>query len=117
MLKEILKIILIILISQIINSCKPRLDSKAPSKFYQQDLENASPDFKQGWQDGCETGMTSGSNSFYQSFYKGNKQDGYKFAYSSDYKTAWGNAFWFCYRADWVDQRSTIFKSFFGGII
>ena len=117
MLKITLKIILIFLTSQSILSCKPMPDRKAPSKFFKEDLKNASPDFQQGWADGCETGMAGGSNSFNQMFYKGNKQDGYKFAYSPDYKVAWGNAFWFCYRANWVDQRATPFGSFFKGMI
>jgi hypothetical protein len=116
MLKIILKNILICLTILLIFSCV-RLPSKAPSKFYQDDLKNASPDFKQGWEDGCETGMAGGSNNFYQNFYKVNKQDGYKFTYSPDYKAAWGNAFWFCYRSDYVDQKSTPMKSVFGGLI
>jgi hypothetical protein len=111
-----LKLTFIFFIILTIFSCG-RTPGKAPSKFYQQDLKNASPDFKQGWEDGCETGMSSGSNSFNQMFYKVNKQDGYKFTYSSDYKTAWSNAFWFCYRSDYVDQKSTPSSSFFKGLM
>ena len=118
MFRKILKITLMLFIGQTTLSCESvRLASKEPSKYYSDDLKNASPDFQQGWKDGCETGMAGGSNSFNQMFYKGNKQDGYKYAYSADYKTAWGNAFWYCYRSDWVDQRSTPMKSVFGGMI
>lgn len=88
---------------------------KAPSGKFVKDIENASPDFRKGWQDGCETGMASGTNSFNQMFYKQNKQDGWKMATSPEYKTAWNNAFWYCYRSDYVDQKSTPFSSFFKG--
>ncbi len=74
-----------------------------------------SPEFKQGWDDGCEVGMAGGSNTFYQIFYRNNVADGYKMTSSSDYKTGWGNAFWFCYRTDWTRQRSSIWGSTFGG--
>ncbi len=116
MLKTNLKLTFIFLIILTSFACV-RLPGKAPSKHYEQDLKNASPDFKQGWEDGCETGMSGGSNSFYQTFYKANKQDGYKFTYSPDYKTAWSNAFWFCYRSDYVDQKSTPSSSLFKGLM
>lgn len=74
-----------------------------------------SPEFKQGWDDGCEVGMAGGSNTFYQIFYRNNVADGYKMTSSSDYKTGWGNAFWFCYRTDWTRQRSSIWGSTLGG--
>jgi hypothetical protein len=110
------KIIIIILLSQVLGSCKIfRPSFKEPSKYFKKDLKDASPDFKQGWADGCETGMSGGGNSFQQTMYKVNKQDGYKFSYSPDYKVAWNYAFWFCYRADYVDQKSTPFSSMFKG--
>jgi hypothetical protein len=119
MLQKIFKNIIILLIISAVTSCalgKPRMKRLEPSKFFKKDLENASPDFKQGWADGCESGMAGGSNSFNQSFYKANTQDGYKFTYSPDYKTAWGNAFWFCYRTDFVTQKSTPTSSIFRGM-
>ena len=76
---------------------------------------DASPDFKQGWADGCEVGMSSGSNTFYKMFYASNQADGFKMANSIDYRTAWGNAFWFCYRATYVKQKSSIWGSILGG--
>ena len=110
------KIILIILLGQTLFSCKAfRPSFREPSKYFQNDLKNASPDFRQGWNDGCETGMSGGGNSFQQTMYKVNKQDGYKYSYSPDYKTAWGYAFWFCYRADFVDQKFTPTQSIFTG--
>ena len=80
-------------------------------------LVNASPEFQQGWRDGCETGMASGSNTFYKIFYRNNKVDGYKMAESNDYKTAWSNAYWYCYRSDYIKQKSPIFRSMFTGVL
>ncbi len=77
--------------------------------------DDASPDFKKGWEDGCEVGMASGSNTFYQMFYRTNAVDGYKMSGSPDYKAAWGNAFWFCFRDDYIRQKSSIWGSMFGG--
>ena len=77
--------------------------------------QDASPEFNQGWDDGCEVGMSGGSNTFYQMFYRNNAVDGYKMAGSAEYKTAWGAAFWYCYRSDWSKQRSSIWGSTFGG--
>lgn len=76
---------------------------------------DASPDFKQGWKDGCETGMSAGANNFYKMFYRSNASDGWKAVKSSDYKTAWDNAFWFCYRADYFKHKSSIWGSVFSG--
>ena len=112
-------IILIAILIGSLSSCRSaRFKFKEPSRLYQKELEEeASPDFRQGWQDGCESGMKAGSNSFNQMFYKGNKQDGYKMAYSRDYQLGWRYAWWMCYRADYVDQKSTIYSSFFKGLI
>ncbi len=79
------------------------------------DDKDSSPEFKQGWKDGCETGMAGGSNTFYGAFYDNNKADGYKMTTSGDYANAWGAAFWYCYRVDYIKQKSTIWGSVFGG--
>ena len=79
--------------------------------------EGASVEFKKGWEDGCEVGMSAGSNTFYKMFYRSNAVDGYKMTSSSDYKTAWGNAFWYCYRYDHIKQKSSVWGSVFKGII
>jgi len=86
-----------------------------PNHTFDEDLEHASLEFKQGWKDGCETGMSAGSNTFYKMFYAQNSVDGYKIANSSDYKTAWGNSFWYCYRYDYVKQKSSIWGAIFRG--
>jgi len=84
-----------------------------PSKEFK--FDDASPEFAKGWKDGCEVGMSGGSNTFYKSFYDNNAVDGYKMVSSSEYKTAWGNAFWYCYRADYVKQKSSIWGAYFTG--
>jgi len=88
-----------------------------PDKEFTETLRDASPDFVKGWEDGCETGMAGGSNNFYRMFYRSNKVDGYKMASSSEYKTAWGNAFWYCYRYDYIKQKSSIWGSVFSGYL
>ena len=106
---------MIFFLCQITISCgfKYRLPAKEPSKFFRKSLEGASEDFKQGWADGCEVGMSGGSNAFYQAVYDSNKMDGFKYTYSQDYKIAWDRAFWFCYRTDFVDQKSPPNRSVF----
>lgn len=87
-----------------------------PDGEFKKDLEAASVEFRQGWYDGCETGMSAGNSNFYRMFYRNNKADGYKMTSSADYKVAWGNAFWYCYRKDWVKHKNTrIWSSTFGG--
>ena len=99
-------------------SCQKRIADFLPARA---DREmtfkegEVSLEFKQGWDDGCEVGMAGGSNTFYQMFYRNNVVDGYKMTSSSDYKAGWGNAFWYCYRTDWVRQKSAIWGSTFGG--
>ena len=102
----------------VITSCQKRMANFLPARA---DKEmtfkegEVSPEFKQGWDDGCEVGMAGGSNTFYQMFYRNNVVDGYKMTSSPDYKAGWGNAFWFCYRTDWTRQRSSIWGSVFSG--
>lgn len=88
-----------------------------PDGEFQEDLKSASPEFQQGWADGCETGMSAGSNTFYKMFYRNNAVDGYKMTDSNDYRTAWGNSFWYCYRYDYIKHKSSIWSSFFKGSI
>jgi len=115
-----MKIILIfLLIFPNLTSCKygvaKAILPERPDAIFDKDLEKASPDFRLGWRDGCETGMSAGSNTFYKMFYRNNVSDGYRMTSSSDYKTAWGNAFWYCYRHDYVKQKSSIWGSTFSG--
>jgi hypothetical protein len=38
-------------------------------------------------------------------------------ANSKDYNTAWNNAYWYCYRRDYVKQKSAIWGSAMAGYI
>lgn len=86
-----------------------------PSQEFKEAIAEGSPEFAQGWKDGCEVGMASGSNTFYKMFYRSNAVDGFKMGSSSDYATAWSNAFWYCIRYDSIRQGSSIWSSVFGG--
>jgi hypothetical protein len=92
-----------------------RIFPNRPDREFKEDKKDATPEFQQGWRDGCEVGMANGSNTFYKAFYDNNRADGYKMTGSPDYKTAWGNAFWYCYRYDAVKQKSSIWGSMFSG--
>lgn len=111
----------VILISSLFltSSCQRWIADKylkgRPSAEFMKSFADASPEFLQGWEDGCETGMAGGSNTFYKMFYRNNAMDGYKMTSSSEYKTAWGNAFWYCYRYDAVKAKSPIWSTMFGG--
>lgn len=116
---KIFRPIFSILILCTISSCQSYVAEylpERPTHKMDDSLTNASPEFIQGWRDGCETGMSAGSNGFYKIFYRNNKVDGYKIAGSPDYKTAWSNSFWYCYRHDYVKQKSKIWSSIFGGV-
>lgn len=86
-----------------------------PDREFQMDLSEASPDFRDGWRDGCDTGRSAGTNPFYKLIYRNDVVDGFKMSNSSDYKIAWGDAFWYCFRKDWVKQKSSIWSATFGG--
>ena len=88
---------------------------EGPDKTFRKELINATPDFRQGWEDGCQVGKEAGGNTFYKMFSKANKIDGYKIANSADYKTAWNYSFWYCYREEYIDMKSSIYGSIFSG--
>ena len=74
-----------------------------------------SEEYRAGWKDGCEVGISGGANTFYKMFYRSNAIDGFKFSGNNDYRDAWFNAFWYCYRNMYVRHKSSIYSSFFGG--
>ncbi len=89
-----------------------------PDREFAKVLANASPDFRQGWEDGCTVGMSGGSNSFYKMFYQNNAIDGFKTMDSPVYSEAWSNGMWYCYRYDQIKNGAdgpTIWGSMFGG--
>jgi hypothetical protein len=97
-------------------SCNHEISKVLPSRPDQKfKFGDSSPDYKKGFEDGCESGMAGGSNTFYKVFYRSNMVDGYKVAGSSDYKSAWGIGWWYCYRHDYVKHKSSIYGSFFRG--
>ena len=116
-MKNSLQISFVVILLFFLSSCATKVAKIFPERANaEMDFENDVPvDFRQGWKDGCEVGMNAGANTFYKMFYRSNKVDGYKMAYSKDYKTAWGNAFWFCYRHDHIKHKSSLWGSFFGG--
>ena len=110
------KLIFIALI--FLSSCSPKMSAIFPNiadKEFDDQLKNSSPDFVRGWKDGCEVGSAGGSNTFYKMFYRSNAIDGFKFAGNTDYRDAWNNAFWYCYRNMYIRHKSSIYGSVFGG--
>jgi hypothetical protein len=119
-MNKIFKIILIVTSLFHLTSCSKKIAKFLPNRpdhgGVQLD-ESMSVEFRQGWEDGCEVGMAAGSNTFYKMFYRSNAVDGYKMTSSSDYKTAWGNAFWYCYRFDHIKTKSAVWGSMFKGML
>lgn len=116
---NIIRILLIFASSLILFSCESyvaEIFPERPTHKMDSSLNNSSVEFLQGWRDGCEVGMSAGSNTFYKIFYRNNRVDGYKMSNSTDYKTAWSNSFWYCYRHDYVKQKSSIYGSIFTGV-
>lgn len=118
-MKKELRMILLFLVLLPLSSCYKvvgdALPKRAAGRFDSQ-LADSSPDFAKGWRDGCEVGMSAGANSFYKMFHQTNQADGYKMASSSDYRVSWTNGFWWCYRKDYVKQKSSIWGSMFSGL-
>lgn len=100
-------------------SCKTRKFAKifpnSAINEFRETLAVATPEFRQGWDDGCETGSSAGANTFYKTLYKSNAVDGYKMVSSPEYKVAWGNGFWYCYRYTDIKQGSSLWGSYFTG--
>lgn len=99
----------------IFSSCGfKELPNSAMSEFSEM-RANASPDFRQGWEDGCETASQTTANNFHKLMVYERKVDGFKITQSNEYKTAWNFAWWYCYRYMYVKHKSSIWSSFFGG--
>lgn len=119
-MKQFLVKTLLLLLLSLTSSCQKYVADailpERPNKKFKVDPD-ATPEFRQGFEDGCEVGMSGGSNTFYKIFYRNNKIDGYKMASSGDYKNAWGIGFWWCYRKDHYKTASKIWGSMFEGMI
>ena len=73
------------------------------------DLSMHSPDFQQGWRDGCQTGLAVYGNDYYKSYY-GFTRDTTKIA-NRRYETAWTDAYHYCrhYVNTWLQNDSNFF--------
>ena len=117
--KKLITFFFFLISTQLVSGCNreiARIFPNRPDTEFAEELKTASPEFRQGWQDGCEVGMSAGSNTFYKMFYRNNAIDGFKFSGNNDYRDSWVNAFWYCYRNMYVRHKSSIYSSFFGGI-
>lgn len=108
------KLIAIVLVL-ITASCDKMMMPNTAMREFPEMRKNASPDFRQGWEDGCETGSQAPANWFHKMMVYDTKVDGYKITQSNEYKTAWNFAWWYCYRYMYVKHKSSIWGSFFGG--
>jgi hypothetical protein len=84
-------------------------------KELRDETDKTTEEYRAGWKDGCETGISGGSNTFYKMFYRNNKIDGYRMSSSPEYRDAWDSSFWYCYRATYVRQKSSLWSSIMKG--
>ena len=113
----ILKLALLLTLLMTNSSCSRAIGKIFPGRAfseYRPDKDTSS-EFKQGWRDGCEVGMASAGNTFYKMFHNSNQVDGYKMVNSGDYSNAWNIAFWYCFRHDYIKQKSAIWGGYFSG--
>ncbi|MCE3232040.1 MAG: hypothetical protein K0R98_297 [Rickettsiaceae bacterium] len=95
-----MKNIVILLITILLASCAGKIfDEKSrfapkPWRMGGPDRENASPEYTEGWDDGCSTGLSTMNPGYYKSFYSF-KQDPYKVDNEVYYK-AWKDAYTYC---------------------
>lgn len=96
----ILKNIIFIIILSILSSCVGAIakdDSffaPKPLRMGGPDKAKGSPEYLQGWDDGCKTGLSTMVPGYYKSFYKF-KQDPYMINNSVYYKS-WKDAYTYC---------------------
>ncbi len=58
---------------------------------------NAHPDYRQGWLDGCKTGLATGfANDYYKTFYSFRKDINQVAKDNTMYLRPWGNAMIYC---------------------
>ena len=66
-----------------------RIFPNRPDTEFAEDLKTASPEFRQGWQDGCEVGMSAGSGTFYKMFYSQNTNPPYILVVRLEQQDSW----------------------------
>ena len=87
-------------------------DKKMPKSF-----ANATKDQQEGWKYGCESGISAGGTHFHKALYRPNQINGYKFANSEEYRTAWNLAFNYCMYYHYHRAQINSFTPFTKGLI
>ena len=87
-------------------------DKKMPKSF-----ANATKDQQEGWKYGCESGISAGGTHFHKALYRPNQINGYKFANSEEYRTAWNLAFNYCMYYHYHRAKINPFTPFTKGLI
>lgn len=94
------KIALLIIVLVAVNSCTGKIFSENsifaphPLRMSGPDKSKGSPEYLQGWDDGCKTGLSTMVQGYYKSFY-GFKQDPYMIGNPVYYK-AWKDSYTYC---------------------
>ena len=112
------KFLIILLSSLLLSGCSTGFQKflpALPDKELHDETDKTTEEARIGWKDGCETGIAGASNTFYKMFYRSNKIDGYRMSSSSEYRSAWDSAFWYCYRSTYIRQKSSIWGSVMKG--
>ncbi len=112
------KFLIILFLAFLLTSCTSRAQKFLPSmvdKELKDETDKTTEEYRIGWKDGCEVGISGASNTFYKMFYRNNKIDGYRMSSSPEYRDAWDNAFWYCYRSTYIRQKSSVWSSIMKG--
>ena len=118
MIYNSIKFLNIIFLIFLLNACTSKVQKFLPAladRQMQDETDKTTEEYRAGWKDGCETGISSGSNTFYKMFYRNNKIDGYRMSSSPEYRDAWDSSFWYCYRATYIRQKSSVWSSIMKG--
>ena len=114
-----LKINFIILLSFLLFGCYDAkfLAVRAADKKMPKSFANATKDQQEGWKYGCESGIAAGGTHFHKALYRPNQINGYKFANSEEYRTAWNLAFNYCMYYHYHRSKFHMFNTFTKGLI
>jgi hypothetical protein len=115
---NLIKYLIIFFSITFLNNCTYKAQKFIPSladRKLQDETDKTTEEYRAGWKDGCETGISSGGNTFYKMFYRNNKIDGYRMSSSPEYRDAWDSSFWYCYRATYIRQKSSVWSSIMKG--
>jgi len=117
--KIMLKISFIVLLSFLLFGCYDAkfLAVRAADKKMPKSFANATKDQQEGWKYGCESGISAGGTQFHKALYRPNQINGYKFANSEEYRTAWNTAFNYCMYYHYHRAKQNAFNPFTKGLI